>query len=262
MLTLFHGSGSGSCEILHEELSADELLDLMFNVRRILRARGYDQAVDILQRVPFEVYTGTNDFNDDFSLLFAAVPLERYEELRRGVSSSREAFRQIAEVITEIGPYIRFIKVEMERASPAEWDVFLCHAGEDKESIAVPLFSHLDKRGIRCWIDQGEVLWGDSITQKVNEGISRSRFVIVALTANSVNKRWPMRELNSAFSMEIESGKTRVLPLLAGTSEELASIRGALALQHDKRYLVWRGDPEEISEALQALFARERSVGQ
>jgi hypothetical protein len=70
--------------------------------------------------VPFRVVDATNHFNDEFSMLHAVVPLEEYERLRRGQqdSAERQAFRQIAEVLSELGTYIRFITVELalERA--------------------------------------------------------------------------------------------------------------------------------------------------
>lgn len=49
-------------------------------------------------------------------------------------------------------------------------DVFLCHASEDKNSIARPLYKAFTDAGISCWYNEAEIRWGDSITQKVNEG--------------------------------------------------------------------------------------------
>ena len=81
--------------------------------------------------------------------------------------------------------------------------------------------------------------------------------MIVILTAPFVGKRWPTKELNAALSTEIEWGRTRVLPLIAGTKEERESIWRALALHQDKRYLQWTGDPQVILDELRALVARE-----
>lgn len=55
-----------------------------------------------------------NSFDDRFSVLQATVPLEQYEKLRRERqnTSGQEAFRQIATIVSEIGPEIRFITVE------------------------------------------------------------------------------------------------------------------------------------------------------
>jgi len=52
-----------------------------------------------------------------------------------------------------------------------ERDVFLCHAGEDKDSIVRPLYKAFTDAGISYWYDEAEIPWGHSITQKVNEGV-------------------------------------------------------------------------------------------
>lgn len=55
---------------------------------------------------------------DEFFVLLAEVPLGIYEQLREGQNNQddREAFQQIAEVMTELGTSIRFIAVELEMA--------------------------------------------------------------------------------------------------------------------------------------------------
>ena len=54
-------------------------------------------------------------------------------------------------------------------------DIFICHASEDKEAIVRPLVESFKQAGISCWYDEAEIKWGDSITQKVNEGLKISR---------------------------------------------------------------------------------------
>ena len=61
-------------------------------------------------------------------------------------------------------------------------DIFLCHAGEDKQQVVRPLAWKLYSGGISCWLDEAEVRWGESIVSKVNEGLNSSRFVIVVLS--------------------------------------------------------------------------------
>jgi hypothetical protein len=34
------------------------------------------------------------------------------------------------------------------------WDVFISHAGEDKDDVAPPLSSLLEASGLRIWIDE------------------------------------------------------------------------------------------------------------
>ena len=81
-------------------------------------------------------------------------------------------------------------------------DVFICHASEDKKGIVGPIVRALTGAGISVWYDEAEIKWGDSVTQKVNEGLKISRFVIVVLSSSFVKKNWPQRELNAALNVE------------------------------------------------------------
>ncbi len=76
-------------------------------------------------------------------------------------------------------------------------DIFICHASEDKSDVVEPLVISLEKAGITYWYDEAEIKWGDSITEKVNEGLKISRYVIVVLSESFIQKNWPQRELNS-----------------------------------------------------------------
>jgi len=235
----------------------------MLDARQILRVRGEDLAVDYLERAPFRICRGTNHFNDEFHVLVAHVPLQEYEDFRNLASQpkSQRAFRQIAGVLTEIGPYIRFIAVDLKRVFPEHWDVFICHASEEKVSVAEPLYKHLESVGIRCWYDRGEILWGDSIVGKINEGLRCSRFVVVVLSPVLLRKSWATKEMNVALSQEIDSGTTRVLPLMVGSAEEIQQMTNELAIQRDKRYVRWSGEPQAIEVELRALIRRENAKG-
>jgi hypothetical protein len=55
--------------------------------------------------------------------------------------------------------------------SKAIRDIFVCHASEDKQDVVRPLVEVFTAAGVSCWYDEAEIQWGDSITQKVNEGL-------------------------------------------------------------------------------------------
>lgn len=263
MITLYHGTGIRDFEIIRQAFDEEEHESLLLNARQILRARGEDLAVECLERAPFRVAEGTNHFNDEFQVLAAHVPLREYEEFRTlsDKPEAQRAFSQIAEVLTEIGTYIRFIAVQLRHMSPESWEVFICHASEDKAKVVEPLYRHLDSVGIRCWYDRGEILWGDSIVAKINEELKCSRFVMVVLSPALLQKSWATKEMNAALSQEIDSGRTRVLPLMVGSDEEIQQITNELAIQRDKRYIRWSGSPEEIEGELRALIRRENVRG-
>jgi hypothetical protein len=119
VIRLFKGTGSGEVELVGAPAAREEWSDVRRSACRLLRARSADDAAGILETLPLDLYEGTNFFNDKFSVLRLRVPLTQYVELaeREEDSAQRLAFRKIAETLTEIGPYIRFILLELDSKS-------------------------------------------------------------------------------------------------------------------------------------------------
>ena len=68
--------------------------------------------------------------------------------------------------------------------------VFLSHATADKERYVIPFAKKLDEVGISYWLDEAEIKWGDKIGQKINDGLSKSSFVVVFLTGSFFGRNW------------------------------------------------------------------------
>jgi hypothetical protein len=93
-----------------------------------------------------------------------------------------------------------------------DWDVFICHASEDKEEIALPLAVALTEVGTEVWYDEFTLTLGDSLRSAIDRGLAKSRFGIVILSHNFFAKKWPQYELNGLITREINSKKV-VLPV-------------------------------------------------
>ncbi len=128
-------------------------------------------------------------------------------------------------------------------------DAFLCHASEDKEEVVMPIVDSFEKNGISYWLDRAEINWGDSLIDKINKGLSDSKYVIVVLSDKFLAKRWPQRELNAVLNIEASTGEVRVLPLIVGDAN---SIITSYTLLNDKNYIQWNGDPSIVTKALQS----------
>lgn len=135
-------------------------------------------------------------------------------------------------------------------------DVFICHASEEKVTVVRPIARALEQSSISFWLDEAEILWGDDITDKINEGLSTSRFLIVVLSDAFLTKRWPQQEFNATLSRELSSGKGRVLPLLVGDKSTQQAVLDKYPLIASRHYKVWDGDPRFIVEALQRRLQR------
>lgn len=131
-------------------------------------------------------------------------------------------------------------------------DLFVCHASEDKDDVARPLTDVLTRRGRTVWLDELELTIGDSLRQRIDEGLRESRFGIVILSPSFFAKRWPQWELDGLAQREMLSGRKIVLPVWHRvTAEEVAAysppLAGRLAARTD-------GGLEAVADEIDAVF--------
>jgi TIR domain len=93
------------------------------------------------------------------------------------------------------------------------WDVFISHAGDDKDAVAIPLAKVLRRAGLRVWLDRQELRIGDSLHEKIDEGLANSRFGIVILSPSFLAKRFPRKELDGLFAREDAWEHKVILPI-------------------------------------------------
>lgn len=95
------------------------------------------------------------------------------------------------------------------------YDFFICHASEDKDSVVRPLAKLLSDSGFKVWFDEYELSIGDSLREKIENGISLSNFGIIILSNNFFLKKWPIAELNGIFSKYINDSM-KIIPVRHG----------------------------------------------
>lgn len=91
--------------------------------------------------------------------------------------------------------------------------IFLAHSSKDKR-FARRLAAALQERGFRVWIDEAELLVGDSLFEKIGKAITEVDFLGVVLSPNATESSWVQREVEIALQQEIETKRTKVLPIL------------------------------------------------
>src|ERR1039458_9354715 len=91
------------------------------------------------------------------------------------------------------------------------WDVFISHASEDKD-IVLLLTAQLQRAGLKVWLDRHELKLGDSLSAKIDEGLSESRFGVLVVSPRFMLKHWPRQELNGLMGRE-EDGHKVILPV-------------------------------------------------
>ena len=85
------------------------------------------------------------------------------------------------------------------------YDVFLSHSAKDKPVVR-DVAERLKKDGLRVWFDEWEIRPGDSIertqskTAKIEEGLERSRVLVLCRSANAFGSDWAQWE-SGTFQM-------------------------------------------------------------
>lgn len=95
---------------------------------------------------------------------------------------------------------------------------FLSHSSKDKTFIR-QLAADLSRNNISVWLDEQMIKVGDSIADKISQGLAESDYFLVALSDDSVQSEWVKKELNQALLTEIEEKEVKVLPLLLSDCE-------------------------------------------
>jgi hypothetical protein len=91
--------------------------------------------------------------------------------------------------------------------------IFLSHSHADKAFVH-RLAGDLRKAGTRVWVDEAEIQIGDSLIEKIREGIDEMEYVGAVLSPSSVASKWVQRELDVAMNQEIAGKHVKVLPIL------------------------------------------------
>jgi hypothetical protein len=134
----------------------------------------------------------------------------------------------------------------MATATP---EIFLSHSSKDKPFVR-RLADDLERKGISVWLDAREMMVGDSLRQKVEEGIKTSAWLGIVISHNSVQSPWVNAELSAGFARELSEGRVFVLPMLIDDCEIPALLR-------DKIYADFRQDYHGGLEALLRRFQAE-----
>ncbi|HMN67605.1 MAG TPA: DUF1883 domain-containing protein [Bdellovibrionales bacterium] len=109
------------------------------------------------------------------------------------------------------------------------YDVFVSHASEDKETVVKSLVHELIKLGLRVWYDEFTLRIGDSLRQKIDKGLARSRVGLVVLSPAFISKGWTNYELDGIVTRTV-SGEQILLPIWHNiTKQEVMDFSPSLA---------------------------------
>jgi hypothetical protein len=138
--------------------------------------------------------------------------------------------------------------------------IFVSYAHEDSD-LAHVFAKALEAHGARVWLDQGELLIGDSLIDRISDAIAEFDFVAALVSEASVQSNWCRKEIALAMSKQLQRGSRRVtvLPLRVGDVAMPPSLTDVKWLQLDRHNLD-AGAAQVVQDARRHLTGQRVSV--
>jgi uncharacterized protein DUF1883/TIR domain-containing protein len=136
-------------------------------------------------------------------MLRGALPAARQAAMRSPLAPIRQAADDYTDVDGD----------QLPAPEEKPYDVFVCHASDDKEEIVRPLALALREQNLAVWYDEFELKIGDVLRRKIDEGLIRSRFGVVVLSPAFFAKGWRQYELDGLVTMEVSRDRQLILPI-------------------------------------------------
>jgi TIR domain len=125
--------------------------------------------------------------------------------------------------------------------------VFVSHRGCDLQT-ATTIAQTLSARGHTVWLDQWEIGVGDSIVQRMNQGLEGSAYLILCYSTEGVLTPWISREWMSALARQMTGANVKVLPVLVSGGNGPAILAD---IKYANLGANWQRGIEELLRAIQ-----------
>jgi hypothetical protein len=165
--------------------------------------------------------------------------------------------------------FITHMQSLIEGAQPIEfYSCFISYSHADKP-FARRLHDALQGRGIRCWLDEHELLPGQKIYTEVDRGIRLWDKVLLCCSENSLKSWWVDKEITTAFEAEQYLWKERgeevlkIIPLnLDGylfSDEWKSGLRADIRARLAADFTGWETDNSKFETAFERLIRALRA---
>jgi formylglycine-generating enzyme required for sulfatase activity len=136
--------------------------------------------------------------------------------------------------------------------------IFLSHNHADKPFVR-RLAKDLQDAGVRVWLDEAEMMVGDSLIERIRQGIDEMEYLGVILSQNSVRSEWVKREVDIAMNQEIEGKRVKVLPLVIENCELPGFLKGKLYADFRNRRK-YKNELDKVIHRLGKTSPRKRTT--
>ena len=141
------------------------------------------------------------------------------------------------------------------------WDVFVCHAGEDKP-FARFLRNSLRDLGLRCFVDEDDLRVGDNAPLAMDAAVRSTYIAVVLLCEEFFQKKSPQQELRQ-FLKGRGRFRNEVVPVFLAVSVEeceklakrvgLADVVEITGIRHAYERSRFLGRPILLEETMQRI---------
>lgn len=137
---------------------------------------------------------------------------------------------------------------------PEKYDLFLCHAWDDRKGVAKELSDKLEALGVSVWFSENNLGLGTNMLREIDKGLAKSRAGIVLVTPAFLkrveNEGVAEKELSALLA------KDRLIPIVHNTTYD--ALRDVSPLLGSRSGLDTGEDSlDEIASKLAELFAEE-----
>jgi hypothetical protein len=113
-------------------------------------------------------------------------------------------------------------------------NVFISHRkGDDR--LAEKLADEIRCAGHHVWFDEWEINVGDSIVERMNEGLEGATYVVLCYSSSGVTSPWIAREWMPTLAKQLSGHPVKILPALltAGLPPAILADLKCADLVHD-----------------------------
>lgn len=140
--------------------------------------------------------------------------------------------------------------------TPEKYDLFLCHAWDDRKGAAKELCDKLTAKGISVWFSEKDLPLGTTMLREIDKGLAKSRAGIVLVTPAFLqrveNEGVADKELSALLA------KDRLIPIVHNTTYD--ALRDVSPLLGSRSGLDTNEDSmDEIAAKLAELFVEEEN---
>lgn len=132
------------------------------------------------------------------------------DHIQARVEGSPELMELIRKKISEEKDYedLKGLIMTEEKKNPK---AFFSYATEDRD-LAAKIASEMQSNGIDTWWAEWEIGAGDSLRQKIDEGLGVCTHFVVLLSPTSINKPWVNQEMDAGLIRKLKS-ECKFIPL-------------------------------------------------